>query len=328
MDEASSPTEMSAATATRASEEKAAPVCADTRAEIKISACESATLISDGEISDAGRKVEIRINLGFDDQTLQNFLSSLKNAHQLQPQTADYISLTAPFKDEDFASTRRRIDDDQGGRISPAALLLMFVVGFGLKLHFHDFKLPAFPDQTAASIKALVDRIVMSESQGNPEARSKFSSAAGLGQFVNATWMDLIKKHRPDLASNLNEKEILDLRKDPELSREMTARYVEQNTSILMKKGLPVTPGSLYLAHFAGPGGAAAILSAPEEVNAATVIASVDAQPSKTREKIVNGNPFMKGFTVKDLKNWAHLKMQGVRLDLETRTEENLARGD
>ncbi|HEY8214919.1 MAG TPA: hypothetical protein VIG36_12395, partial [Methylocystis sp.] len=123
-------------------------------------------------------------------------------------------------------------------------------------------------------------------------------------------------------------KEILDLRKDPELSREMTARYVEQNTSILMKKGLPVTPGSLYLAHFAGPGGAAAILSAPEEVDAATVIASVDAQPSRTREKIVNGNPFMKGFTVKDLKNWAHLKMQGVRLDLETRTEENLARGD
>lgn len=328
MDEASSQIETSAATATRASEEKDAPVCAETGAEIKISACEPATLISDGEVSDAGRKVEIRINLGFDDQTLQNFLSSLKNAPQLQPQTADYFSLTAPFKDEGFTSTRSRTDDDQGGRISPVALLLMFVVGFGLKLHFHDFKLPAFPDQTAASIKALVDRIVMSESQGNPEARSKFSSAAGLGQFVNATWMDLIKKHRPDLASNLNEKEILDLRKDPELSREMTARYVEQNTSILMKKGLPVTPGSLYLAHFAGPGGAAAILSAPEEVDAATVIASVDAQPSRTREKIVNGNPFMKGFTVKDLKNWAHLKMQGVRLDLETRTEENLARGD
>ena len=45
------------------------------------------------------------------------------------------------------------------------------------------------------------------------------------------------------------------------------------------------------------------------------MIASVDGQPGKTREKIVNGNPFLKGFTVKDLKNWAHLKMQGISLE-------------
>ncbi len=95
-----------------------------------------------------------------------------------------------------------------------------------------------------------------------------------------------------------------------------------------MKKGLPVTPGSLYLAHFAGPGGAAAILSAPEDVDAATVIASLDAQPSITRGKIVDGNPFMKGFTVKDLKNWAHLKMQGISLEFGATAEENLARRD
>ncbi|WP_244434992.1 lytic transglycosylase domain-containing protein [Methylocystis sp. SC2] len=205
--------------------------------------------------------------------------------------------------------------------------MLVFAVGFGLKLHFHDIHFPV-PDQAASSLKALVDRITMSESQGNPDARNKFSSAAGLGQFVNATWMGLIKKHRPDLAGNLSDKEILDLRRDPDLSREMTTRYVEQNTSILMKKGLPITPGALYLAHFAGPGGAAAILSAPEEVDAATVIASVDGQPSKTREKIVNGNPFLKGFTVKDLKNWAHLKMQGISLELGATAQESLARPD
>jgi len=326
MDEASSPNETSKEASARAREDKAPPACTGAEAAVKISTCEPATLVSDGESSDTGRKVEIRINLGFDDQTLQSFLSSLKNA-QIQPQTAEYISLTAPYREE-ACTTRRQAGDEQSTRVSPVALMLVFAVGFGLKLHFHDIYFPVLPDQAASSIKALVDRITMSESQGNPDARNKFSSAAGLGQFINATWMGLIKKHRPDLAGNLSDKEILDLRKDPDLSREMTARYVEQNTSILMKKGLPVTPGALYLAHFAGPGGAAAILSAPEEVDAATVIASVDGQPGKTREKIVNGNPFLKGFTVKDLKNWAHLKMQGISLEPGATSEENFTRRD
>ncbi|WP_292531434.1 transglycosylase SLT domain-containing protein [Methylocystis sp.] len=313
MDEVGAPNETSAEALTQTSEQNAAPSALEPA--IQVSACEPAALVSVSDTSDPSRKVEIRIKLGFDDQSLQGFLSSLKNGDRLQPQTSEYISLTAPFKDEGFASARKRAGDEQGLRISPIALIVIFAVGFGLKLHFHDIHFPVFPDQAGSSIKGLVDRIVMSESQGNPDARNKFSSAAGLGQFINATWMALIKKHRPDLAGAMSDKEILDLRKDPELSREMTARYVEQNTSILMKKGLPVTPGSLYLAHFAGPGGAAAILSAPEEVDAATVIASVDGQPARTREKIVNGNPFLKGFTVKDLKNWAHLKMQGINLE-------------
>jgi hypothetical protein len=307
MDEVGSPNETSAKAQTPTSEPNAAPSALEP--EVQVSACEPATLVSVCETSDPSRKVEIRINLGFDDQSLQGFLSSLANGHRLTPQTSEYFSLAAPFKDEAFASARKRTGDEQGLRISPIALILTFAIGFGLKLHFHDIHFPVFP-------KSLVDRIVMSESQGNPDARNKLSSAAGLGQFINATWMALIKKHRPDLAGAMSDKEILDLRKNPELSREMTARYVEQNTSILMKKGLPVTPGSLYLAHFAGPGGAAAILSAPEEVDAATVIASVDGQPARTREKIVNGNPFLKGFRVKDLKNWAHIKMQGIKLEL------------
>ena len=106
MDEASSSTETSDEAVTRAREEKATPACAGAEAAVKISAREPATLISDSENSDAGRKVEIRINLGFDDQTLQTVLSSLKNA-QIQPQTAEYISLTAPYREEACATRRQ-----------------------------------------------------------------------------------------------------------------------------------------------------------------------------------------------------------------------------
>lgn len=328
MDQASSPNETSAEKIASAEKENASRADAKNDAEVTIFADKPATLISDRDASDAGRKIEIRINLGFDDGTLQNVLSSLKNDHRSQPHPSEYISLTAPLKDEALAANRRPPDDDHRLRVSPIALLVLFVLGFGLKLHFPDARLPAFPDRAASSINALVDRIVMSESGGNPNARNGFSSAAGLGQFVSATWLELIQRHRPDLAGKLTANQILDLRKDPELSREMTARYVEQNTSILMKKGLPVTPGALYLAHFAGPGGAAAILAAPEDIDAATVIASVDGQPSRTREKIIIGNPFLKSFTVRDLKNWAHLKMQGISLELGATPEENLAPRD
>lgn len=320
MDVIGPPNDTSPQTDTPAREEKAAP--SGLESAVAVVAGAPATLVSACDVSDAPGKIEIKINLGFDDQALNDLLSFREGGRRPQPQMADYISLSAPFADHAFASPRKATGDDRGIRISPIALVVIFALGFGLKLHFHDMHFSLFPDQAASSLKALVDRIVLSESQGNPDARNKFSSAAGLGQFVNATWMELIRKHRPDLAGNLSDKEILDLRSDPGLSREMTARYVEHNASILMKKGLPVTPGALYLAHFAGPGGAAAILSSPEEVDAATAIASVDAQPARTREKIVAGNPFLKGFTVKDIKNWAHLKMEGISLELAAPAQE------
>jgi hypothetical protein len=66
-------------------------------------------------------------------------------------------------------------------------------------------------------------------------------------------------------------------------SREITARFTERNAEMLRKRGLPVTPGTLYLAHFAGGAGAVAILSATENADAALVMAAADAtvEPSE-----------------------------------------------
>ena len=77
---------------------------------------------------------------------------------------------------------------------------------------------------------------------------------------------------------------------------------------------LPSFLGSLYLAHFAGPAGAAAFRTAPEDADAESVIANVDMRPRVTRDKILTGNPFMKSLTAKDLRTWAELKMQGLNL--------------
>jgi hypothetical protein len=124
----------------------------------------------------------------------------------------------------------------------------------------------------------------------------------------------MISAHRPDLAKGRSQAEILELRRDAKIAREITARFTERNAEVLSKRGLPVTPGTLYLAHFAGGAGAVAILSATEDADAALVMASADATGRTKREKIIKANPFLEGFTVADLRNWADRKMRVRRL--------------
>jgi hypothetical protein len=160
------------------------------------------------------------------------------------------------------------------------------------------------------AIDTVVDRIIGVESDGDPTAKNKRSSATGLGQFLDETWLDMIRAHRPDLANGRSQAEVLELRRDAKIAREITARFTERNAGMLRKRGLPVTPGTLYLAHFAGGAGAVAILSAMENADAALVMATADATGRTKREKIVKANPFLERFTVADLRNWADRKMQ------------------
>jgi hypothetical protein len=74
----------------------------------------------------------------------------------------------------------------------------------------------------------------------------------GLGQFLDETWLDLMRAYRPDLARGRSERETLDLRREPILAREIIMRFVARNIAMLRQRRLPVTAGTVYLAHFAG----------------------------------------------------------------------------
>lgn len=275
------------------------------------------------EDADEKKIVEIRITLDARDGALLKILSALEPRHPFPaPALAQKPDLPAPVHDDALAPEKRTPSRRDRPLVSPLALLAALLLGFTLRMQVKDIGVST-PAPSAASLESVIDQIVASESHSDPAARNPYSSALGVGQFVEATWLGLVRKHRPDLAATLTERQILDLRKDPELSRHMTSRYAEENKSLLARRGLPVTPGALYLAHFAGPAGAAAILTAPGDADAASVIANVDARPGITREKIVTGNPFMKNFTAKDLKNWADLKMQGLSLVAGDRQEKS-----
>jgi hypothetical protein len=201
-----------------------------------------------------------------------------------------------------------------GWGLRPLIMMGMFLTAFGLgwcggnSIWLFDLR----PDhQTGgAAVDAVVERIIRIESNGDPNAKNKRSSATGLGQFLDETWLDLIRTHRRDLASGRSQDKILELRRDAKVAREITTRFTEQNAGMLRKRGLPVTPGTLYLAHFAGGAGAVAILAALEDADAASVMASADATGRTRREKIIKANPFLERFTVADLRSWADRKMR------------------
>jgi hypothetical protein len=214
-------------------------------------------------------------------------------------------------------------DPDERRTIVPArpwcsveAIVIVLAVAIALGVTaslfmFRDVPLKDEPIDQAA-IRALVERIVTAESNGDPNAKNKRSSATGAAQFIDDTWLEAVRRHRRDLVQGRSDKEVLELRRDAELAREITARTIEQNVAMLSKRGLPITPGSLYLVHFAGPAGAVALLTAAESADAASLMAAADVTGRTTRDKLVTANPFLKMLTVGDLKTWANRKMSVV----------------
>jgi Transglycosylase SLT domain len=195
---------------------------------------------------------------------------------------------------------------------------LLIVLGLGLFGGWNSYRYFSRSDELTGqpAVSALVERIIAVESNGDPNAKNSRSSATGLGQFLDETWLDLVRAYRPDLARGRSQRETLELRREPELAREITMRFVERNVAMLKQRGLPVTAGTVYLAHFAGGAGAVALLSAPDNSDAALVLASADSTGRTKRERLVRANPFLEHFTVADLKVWADHKMRGPNLRL------------
>jgi hypothetical protein len=149
---------------------------------------------------------------------------------------------------------------------------------------------------------ALTDQIIGVESGGDPNARNPNSSAMGAGQFISSTWLDMVGRYRPDLVQGKSPEEILALRSDPQLSREMTEAYAAQNGRTLTQAGHEATPGNTYLAHFAGPKGAVSVLSADPNTPVSAILTP----------EAIKANPFLARMTAADLRAWADKKMGGA----------------
>lgn len=137
--------------------------------------------------------------------------------------------------------------------------------------------------KTGADFSFLMEK-ASAESSFNPKAKSKSSSATGLFQFIESTWLNMVKEHGAKyglgkLAAHIQTKDgkpcvndcrikeqILNLRKDPKISALMAGEFAENNKDYLEKHtNGEVGTTELYLAHFLGAGGAGKFLNARTE---------------------------------------------------------------
>jgi hypothetical protein len=121
----------------------------------------------------------------------------------------------------------------------------------------------------------------MRESRLQPQAKSKNSSASGLFQFIDQTWLSLVKRYGErhglaNYAAAIEQKSsggcrvasaemkaaILALRQDPELSALMAGEAARETKEMLESSlGREVNCGELYAAHFLGQAGAKKLIT-------------------------------------------------------------------
>lgn len=105
------------------------------------------------------------------------------------------------------------------------------------------------------------------ESDFDPDARAGTSSAAGLYQFIESTWLSTLSRHAESLgiedAASLSRDEALALRFDPALSALLAGALTADNAEALTARlGRQPNDGELYAAHVLGAGGAADLIRA------------------------------------------------------------------
>lgn len=132
-------------------------------------------------------------------------------------------------------------------------------------------------DATGVDFSLLVET-ARRESALNPTARAGTSSATGLFQFIEGTWLDMVRRHgaehglAPQAAALRNganaetRRDILALRNDPEISARMAAELARENaTTLEARLGRQPSAGELYAAHVMGSGGALRLIEAAQQ---------------------------------------------------------------
>lgn len=122
----------------------------------------------------------------------------------------------------------------------------------------------------------------MRESSLNPQAKAQTSSAVGLFQFLEGTWLQVMKEEGPRLgyaeiaqhigrnadgdyvvADSEKRANILKMREEPQIAADLAAAFTKSNGDYLHARfGRMPSAGELYIAHFLGAQGAERMFTA------------------------------------------------------------------
>jgi hypothetical protein len=115
-------------------------------------------------------------------------------------------------------------------------------------------------------------------------AQKKNTGAVGKYQFVGSTLFG--SKDRPGLVQRLGLS--MDTKFTPQVQDQLNQMLFEDNVSALKRNGVPLTPGNLYMAHYIGAGGSAAVYRAAqkgENVTVAQALVNANLPDPSTQNK-------------------------------------------
>lgn len=163
----------------------------------------------------------------------------------------------------------------------------------------------------------------MRESGLKPQAQSSTSSASGLFQFVDQTWLGLVKKYGSQeglgnaanaitqdgaghyrVADNADRQAILALRNDPKVASMMEGHFVQETKSSLESAlGHNVGDGELYTAHFLGTNAACKLIALNQSNPQAAAASAFPQAASANRSVFFHSDGSAK--SVREVCDWA-----------------------
>ena len=155
------------------------------------------------------------------------------------------------------------------------------------------------PLSQSTNVADVANGIFKAEGGLNGEKNSK-SSAQGPGQMIDSTFISQYKKLYPEQAAKMTPQQILAQRGTRDangvaIEFGMARDLIDTNAKGLQASGIEPNGTNVYLAHFAGLGGAKALLNAKPDAPAVTIL----GQPA------IDANPFLKNMTAADVIAWA-----------------------
>ncbi len=172
------------------------------------------------------------------------------------------------------------------------------------------------------------------ESAFRADARAGTTSASGLYQFIDSTWLNMIKEHgrehglgryadqiveRVDgsmsVPNRAAREEILGLRFDPRINALMAGEFAQDNRAHLEARvGGDIGPTELYLAHFLGAAGATTFLKAQQE-NPLQSAAGLFPAAARANRAVFYNRATGQPRTLDEVYGWADRRMaQGMAL--------------
>jgi hypothetical protein len=152
------------------------------------------------------------------------------------------------------------------------------------------------PTSRSTDISTILPAIDRGEGRGANPA----SSARGQFQFIDPTFIDEFKRNFPDIARGMSNSQILSYRNStlPDgrpIEEFLGEAHTNRNAATLSRAGFEPNGTNLYLAHFAGAGGARRLLSADPNTPVERIL-TPDA---------IDANPFLRGKTAGQIIAWA-----------------------